>query len=129
MSNNERPAVGTIGWMDLTVDNAEEVRDFYASVVGWKASDVEMGGYRDFMMSLPDGTPEAGICHARGENAALPPQWLIYIIVADLDASLEECKARGGELIAGPRQYGEDGRYAVIRDPAGAPAALFQTGG
>ena len=26
---------GKIGWIDMTVDDAEGVRDFYTAVVGW----------------------------------------------------------------------------------------------
>ena len=38
-----KPAIGTVGWFDLTVDNAETVRDFYREVAGWNPSEVEMG--------------------------------------------------------------------------------------
>jgi predicted enzyme related to lactoylglutathione lyase len=116
--------LGTIGWFDLTVPNAVEVKDFYSAVVGWTAAETPMGDYADFTMAGPGG-PVSGICHARGANAKLPPMWLIYLYVADLDASLAACKERGGELISGPSSYG-DARYAVIRDPAGACCALFQ---
>jgi hypothetical protein len=86
-----------------------------------------MGDYSDFTMLAPaDDAPTAGVCHARGGNADLPPQWLIYITVDDLDASLAQCSERGGEVIAGPKGMGSAGRYAVIRDPAGAAAALFE---
>ena len=36
---------------------------------------------------IPPGAaqPVSGICHARGSNADLPPVWLIYITVADLE--------------------------------------------
>ncbi len=67
----------------------------------------------------------AGVCHARGANAELPPVWLIYVVVADLDASLAACRERGGQVIAGPRSMGR-ARYAVIRDPAGAAVGLYQ---
>src|SRR5712664_793861 len=77
------PAVGTIGWIDLTVPNAAEVRDFYQAVAGWSTTEVPMGGYSDFsMMPAPDAAAIAGICHARGTNADFPPLWLIYIVVA-----------------------------------------------
>jgi predicted enzyme related to lactoylglutathione lyase len=60
-------------WADLTVEQAEEIRDFYCEVVGWQPSAVEMGGYSDFNMSVPGAAgPQAGICHARGANAGLP---------------------------------------------------------
>jgi predicted enzyme related to lactoylglutathione lyase len=85
-----------------------------------------MGGYGDFCMNQPaNGQPVAGVCHARGENAGLPPQWLIYINVASLTRSLAACRRRGGEVVCPPRPM-SGGRMAVIRDPAGAVAALFE---
>lgn len=112
-------------WTDLTVERAEQLRDFYKDVVGWSNSDHEMGGYQDFSMQAGDDQVVAGICHARGENADLPPQWLIYITVEDLHQSIERCRLLGGAVINGPRGMG-GGMCAVIRDPAGAVAALFQ---
>jgi predicted enzyme related to lactoylglutathione lyase len=127
MSGKERPRIGAIAWIDLTVDAAQEVRDFYQEVVGWTSGDVEMGGYADFTLHPPGGgDPVAGVCHARGPNAELPAQWLIYVTVADLDRSLAKCQARGGSVLAGPKGMGSAGRYAVIRDPAGAVAALIE---
>ena len=42
---------GQIGWIDLTVPDAEAVRDFYQSVTAWSPSPVDMGGYNDFCMT------------------------------------------------------------------------------
>ena len=129
MSENPKMEVGTIGWYDLTVANAEQVRDFYSEVVGWQPSPVDMGGYSDFNMNTPaSGTAVAGICHARGVNADLPPTWMIYIAVEDIDASIDKCKQLGGEVLIGPKGFGGDSRYCVIKDPAGAIAALYQQG-
>ncbi|MGE0640147.1 MAG: VOC family protein [Thermoanaerobaculia bacterium] len=121
--------VGSIGWIDLTIEDAPAIRDFYSAVVGWKSAELDMGGYPDFVLSRPgDDESVAGVCHARGGNAGLPPVWMIYIVVADLDASLEQVRARGGEVLSPVRKVGAD-RYAVIRDPAGAAAALYQFAG
>ncbi len=126
MSDAQSSEIGAIGWVDLTVENAGELRDFYRDVVGWSDSALDMGGYSDFVMSLPaSGTAVAGVCHARGPNAALPPQWLIYVTVADLEESMRRCAERGGEVIA-ERSVGSQGRFCVIRDPAGAVAALYE---
>ncbi|MCC6803452.1 MAG: VOC family protein [Anaerolineae bacterium] len=114
--------MGKIIWTDLTVPNADEVRGFYAAVTGWKPEHVEMG---DYNMLATDGTPSAGVCRADGVNANLPPQWLIYITVADLDASIAECQRLGGSIIDGPRAAGNN-RMCVIRDPVGAVAALYE---
>jgi len=128
MSLKQKSKAGDIAWRDLTVKNAVKVRDFYAAVVGWKFAGLDMGGYDDFCMNRPaDGETVAGICHARGDNANLPPQWLIYINVASLPKSLVACRRRGGKVICQPREMG-GGKMAVIRDPAGAVAALFEPG-
>lgn len=118
--------VGKIGWVDLTVPEAGALRDFYGAVVGWRSEGVEMGGYEDYCMLPAEGGAVAGVCHARGANAGLPAQWLIYVTVADLEESLRQCRARGGTVLREPRGLGGQGRFAVIRDPAGAVCALFQ---
>lgn len=118
---------GQVSWVDLTVKNAEQVRDFYKEVVGWNSADVDMGGYSDYNMNLEDGKMVAGICHSRGLNANLPPQWLIYITVSNLEKSLARCKTLGGKIIDGPRSMDES-RFCVIQDPSGAVAALWQQG-
>jgi predicted enzyme related to lactoylglutathione lyase len=124
MTDAKSPKSGTIAWQDLTVPDAPKLRDFYAAVVGWRPEPVDMGGYADFnMMATGTGKPAAGVCHARGANAKLPPQWLIYVVVDDLEASLRRCVEQGGLVVDGPRGRGEQ-IFAVIRDPAGAHIGL-----
>ncbi len=126
MKEEDKLETGSIIWTDLTVPDAENVKNFYGRVIGWKSEPVSMGEYNDFSMNSPDtDRTVAGICHSRGVNADLPPQWLIYFAVEDVDASAELCKKSGGKVIAGPRDMGKYGRYCVIQDPAGAVAALF----
>lgn len=118
--------VGRIGWIDMTVEDAPRVRDFYKAVVGWQTDDVDMGGYSDYVMQMPGaGEGVAGICHARGSNADLPSGWLIYIVVADVEESAAVCSERGGKVIVEPRGLA-GGRFCVIEDPAGSIAALYQ---
>ena len=118
--------IGKIGWIDMTVDDAASLRDFYAAVVGRKAEDVSMGEYSDFNMTMPaSGEPAAGICHARGGNADLPSQWLIYIVVADANEGARICTENGGKVLVQPRPM-SGGNFCVIEDPGGAVAALWQ---
>jgi uncharacterized protein len=127
MSEEQKQTAGTIAWADLTVENAEDLRNFYARVVGWGSEGVDMGGYSDFCMTTAGGdAPVAGICHARKGNAGLPAVWLMYVIVDDIDRSVAVCEESGGRLLSPIRSYGEDARYCVIEDPAGAALALFQ---
>ena len=127
MSESEqvKSKTGVIEWRDLTVKNAEKIKDFYCSVVGWEASAVSMGEYDDFNINLP-GTSDAvaGICHARGGNSTLPAQWLMYVRVEDVQKSADQCKALGGTVMDGPRIMGAI-QFCVIRDPEGAVLALI----
>ena len=128
MSEMPQPGLGSIGWCDLTVEAADTVRDFYSDVVGWKATECDMGGYADYVMNQPDGmTPATGVCWARGTNAGLPPVWLVYFVVASLEESLVRVRTRGGAVLREPKSAG-GGRYAVVRDPAGAICALYESG-
>ena len=112
---------GRVGWVDLTVDKAESLRDFYSAVMGWEAEGLEMGGYDDYVMT-PFGSdePVAGVCHRRGQNADIPPQWIVYFVVEDVETAAQIAVKKGGKLL---RPIGEGG-FALVKDPAGAIFAL-----
>lgn len=121
----DAPPPGTIGWIDLTVPNADQVRDFYSAVAGWTAQPVNMGEYVDYAMSPPGSqNPIAGVCFARGVNHGLPPCWLVYITVPNLAAAMAQVERRGGRIIRPPVPGA--GYFAVIQDPGGAFCALHQ---
>lgn len=113
--------VGKVGWVDISVKNAPQLRDFYQKVVGWDVTNLG----DDFCMNLPDSdVTVAGICHAVGDNAKLPPHWLVYVNVADVGESVAEVLRLGGKVIDGPRKLGERD-FCCIQDPAGAFLALI----
>ena len=122
--------VGRISWLDLTVSDASATRDFYRQVVGWSVQDVAMedasGRYVDYTMFGNDGSPAAGVCHARGTNQGLPAIWMIYLPVGDLAESIRRVREGGGKVINAKR--GPDGEYAyaAVQDPVGACLALVQ---
>jgi predicted enzyme related to lactoylglutathione lyase len=126
--SDPKPPIGSIGWCDLTVPHADTIRDFYKSVVGFGSQDVDMGGYFDYVMTQPGSdAPTSGICWARGGNAGLPPVWLVYFIVPRLDDALARVRKNGGSVLREPTSGG-GGRFAVVKDPAGAVCALYQSG-
>lgn len=117
---------GEMAWLDLSVQNAAEVKDFYQHVVGWKSEEVSMGEYQDYAMLTPgSGDAVAGICHAKGCNIDLPATWLPYFLVEDIEQAVAATKETGGELITDIKSMGHD-KYAVIKDPAGAVCAIYQ---
>lgn len=119
------PPIGSIVSADITVDDANRLRDFYTSVTGWGVVPMPMGDYDDYVMTQPDGTWVGGVCFRKGPNDYLPPVWLIHVRVENLDASLRAVIDGGGEVIGDIR--GEGGyRMAVIKDPVGAHMGLVE---
>ncbi len=115
--------LGRIGWIDLTVGNADDVSSFYEAVIGWKRNPHPMGDYNDYDMRVDDEAV-VGICNALKENAGIPPQWLMYVNVASVKESSEIAKARGGTIVEGPRMMGGY-HFCIVQDPAGAVLALM----
>jgi predicted enzyme related to lactoylglutathione lyase len=128
-SSDAAAPVGRISWLDLTVSDASTTRDFYRQVIRWAVQDLEMedGGerYADYLMLSDDGSPAAGVCHARGANVALPPVWMLYLPVGDLAESLRRVQEEGGKVVKATQ--GEDGEYvyAAVQDPVGVYLALM----
>lgn len=120
--------IGHISWLELTVANASASRDFYREVIGWSAQDVAMAdasqSYADYSMLREDGNPAAGLCHARGARAGLPPIWMLHLPVGDLAESLRRVEEEGGKIVQEIK--GGDGgcTVVVVQDPVGACLAL-----
>lgn len=118
MKDNE---LGKVAWLDLTVDNADDVSQFYKDVIGWDIQGFDMGGYEDYCMNDPKtGDTMAGVCHARGSNKGLPAQWLVYLTVDDFDKSLKAVEEKGGNVLGERKSDGKGGYYCLVQDPAGA---------
>jgi len=130
--------VGDMAWMDLSVPNAEQVKDFYQKILGWQSEVVSMScdkeSYVDFALKTHDNIASketssnsfvTGICHAKGSNTNMPAVWLPYFLVADIEVAVTIVQAEGGQLVTEIRFMGDD-QFVVIKDPAGAQCALYQ---
>ena len=122
---DKKSQIGTIISADLTVDQADSVRDFYEQVIGWEHMDIKMGDYSDYLMQTKEGVPVAGVCHQAGPNAGLPPIWMVYFQVEDLEKSLQAVRRLGGKVLREPAGTSY-GNFAVIEYPVGAICALSQ---
>ena len=55
----------------------------------------------------------------------VPPNWMGYIEVDDVDATLAAVTAAGGEALSEPFDVPDVGRIAPIKDPTGAVVSLI----
>ena len=66
--------LGEISWTDLTVEQAEQIRDFYQAVVGWTPEPLSMGTYSDFVMNANGtNTPIRGVTNNERRRANTNP--------------------------------------------------------
>ena len=56
----------------------------------------------------------------------VPPNWLLYFYVTDVNASTAKVQELGGKLRRPVESMGNMGRFCVIEDPSGAICALFE---
>ena len=77
--------IGEMAWLDLTVENANDVKNFYQKVIGWEVEETPMGDHSDYTMKIPDtGEAVSGICHSQGVNADMPAAWLPYFLLSNI---------------------------------------------
>lgn len=117
-------APGTPSWVDIgTPDTAASSR-FYGALFGWTAAidpRPEAGGYGMFTI---DGKNVAGV--GPQQDTSMPPYWSVYVTVADVDQTLKQAGASGGEVVAGPMDVFDAGRMGVIRDAVGSFVSIWQ---
>lgn len=119
------PSIGTMVSVENTSDNADEVRDFYASVLGWRVHPISMGDYDDYVMMAQDDSWVAGVCYRRGPNADLPGGWIPCFRVANVDQAIAEAVTNGGKQIGATRETSPGSNYAVIEDLNGSKISVI----
>jgi uncharacterized protein len=120
---------GAFSWNELNTRDPEAAKAFYGEVFGWGFVEHEIvrdaggGTYTEFTV---DGNSAGGILDMRGRVPdEVPPHWLVYYSVDDTDATLEQIKASGGQVMAGPIDI-PAGRFGVAIDPDGAAFAVIK---
>ena len=59
-------------------------------------------------------------------QADYPAQWMIYIAVANIDATLEAAQALDATVLMPPTELPSVGRMATLRDPQGGLFSVIQ---
>jgi len=61
-------------------------------------------------------------------DAHVPPHWMLYIRVENVDKPAAKAVELGGKQIVPPTDIPNIGRFSIIQDPTGAMFSLFQPG-
>jgi uncharacterized protein len=119
------PEVGEASWHELMTTDWAAAMKFYQQAFGWEPSDqMDMGPAGKYQMfNRPHGMI-GGIMNKPPEMANVPPNWLIYFRVPDVDAAVERIKANGGRILSGPMDVPGGDRVLSATDPQGASFGL-----
>lgn len=125
MSN--QPGTGQFCWNELATSNLKAAKEFYGNAFGWTFADHKMDTCTYSMVKRGD-KEFAGIWEIpHDQQKDIPPHWISYILVDNLEQSLEKVKNLGAFVKVPPTKVGEFGHFAVITDPAGAHVALWES--
>jgi predicted enzyme related to lactoylglutathione lyase len=119
-------APGTPCWVDLMTSDVEQSKTFYGTLFGWEFED-SGAEYGNYVTARKDGKNVAGLMQKPADSPA-PDAWSTYIGTADLDATLAAVADAGGQVVMPQMQVGEQGRMAVVSDPAGAVIVFWEPG-
>lgn len=128
MTNIDKHAAGTFCWIELGTTDQNAAKSFYSPLFGWTPNDMPMGPSGVYTIWRREGRDAAAGYELNPEQRAqhVPPHWMIYIIVDDVDATAGKVAGLGGKLIMPPFDVFDAGRMTVVQDPTGAYFCLWQ---
>ena len=116
---------GRFVWRELVTPKPADSAQFYGQLFGWSCKPVDMGMPEPYQMLRNDALDE-DVAGATGIPApGIPPHWLDYITVDDVDAAAAKVEGLGGTLLSEPMDIPGVGRFATAADPGGAVLAVF----
>jgi predicted enzyme related to lactoylglutathione lyase len=117
---------GTVLWNELATRDVAAAKAYYADVCGWSYEEVPMDDGTYVVAKLGErmiaGIFDMGVSD---EMRDLPPHWMTYLAVDDVDAAAEQTRTSGGEVLRAPWDVPRVGRIAMVRDPSGGVVALM----
>ncbi len=110
---------GALYWNELQSYDTDSAKAFYEAVMGWSAETTAMptGEYTTFMRN---GQPVAGMMAIQPQWGPVPPNWSIYLGVADIEEACAYAANNQGRVEMPPMSVPEVGTFALLRDPQGA---------
>jgi hypothetical protein len=118
-------STGRFVWHELHTGDRPAALKFYAQLFGWETKEFPMGPGEPYGMCFVGGKDVAGITKSMAP-AGVPPHWLPYLAVDDVDAAAAKVKELGGNIMGPPMDIPDVGRFAVAMDPTGAAFAIHK---
>lgn len=119
---------GALAWMELHTPDPAGCRAFYQALLGWTFTTSTDHGF-EYTEFQAEGLNAGGMMPMEGpEWEGIPPHWMGYLAVADVDAAAAQVTELGGGVCVPPTDIPDVGRFAVVNDPQGATFSLIRLG-
>lgn len=119
---------GEISWNELVANDGAKALEFYTQLFDWKlTSELDMGPHGKYLM-YGQGERTYGGIMTKTADMPMPPMWVYYVHVADLDAALKRATSKGGKVVVGPMDVPGGDVVAQLVDPQGALFAMHGPG-
>lgn len=116
---------GAFAWNELATRDVDGSKAFYSKLFGWKLETQQMGPTSYTMITNGD-RPNGGFIEMNEQWEGIPPHWMTYFWVDDVDASAKAVEGSEGKIHVPPTDIPEVGRFSVVADPQGATFTLFK---
>ena len=128
MQPHDSTRVGEIGWNELYANDGPAAFAFYRNLFGWQQlSEIDMGPHGTYII-YGQGERQYGGVMTKTADMPMPPSWVYYIHVDDLDAAIARAISNGGKKLFGPMEVPGGDIVAQLLDPQGALFALHGPG-
>jgi len=118
---------GSFCWMELGTSDSQAAKKFYSTLFGWQPEDVPAGPGMTYTLLKIGGKDVAALYQLTEQyHKGVPPHWLSYVAVANVDQSTSKARELGATITMEPFDVMEHGRMSMIQDPTGATLALWQ---
>ncbi|MFP4369846.1 MAG: VOC family protein [Candidatus Kapaibacterium sp.] len=117
---------GALAWTEFGTHDKSKPVPFYEGLCGWKA-DTQPMGEGEYTLFKMGEQMAAGLYEMPEGMEDIPPHWLPYIQVDNIDKALETVDKHDGEIMMPKMHAPGVGHFSVVRDPQGAVFGLIQS--
>ena len=118
---------GEFSWNELLTSDHESAFRFYSELFGWKRFEEHDMGPMGKYLIYGVGDKRLGGMFTKGKDMPMPPSWIYYIHVDDVDAAVGRAKSKGAKVMNGPMDVPGGDRIAQLSDPQGVFFAMHSS--
>lgn len=128
MSETTPSITGQFCWHEIGTTDVAAASKFYGPLMGWNLSEKVDEETMPYTVIKEQNISVGGVYKLTDEmtKRGVPPHWLAYVAVDDVEVTGKKATDLGGKVLTGPIDLPGSGRLLVIEDPTGGVLAAWQ---